>query len=125
MWVRLLTNKQTNKQTKNWNLRYVTFERPHNNNNNNNKHLSLGDETDLSQCSFAGWGNEDCSHYEDAGVVCIFPNITLPPILPLRLQGDGQPGGRLEVMYNGTWGSVCDDLFTLQDAQVPSYRLGS
>ena len=29
-----------------------------------------GTEENLQSCSFAGWGNEDCSHSEDAGVEC-------------------------------------------------------
>ena len=29
-----------------------------------------GSEQYLSQCSHVGWGNEDCSHGEDAGVMC-------------------------------------------------------
>lgn len=29
-----------------------------------------GDESTISECPFSGWGNEDCSHSEDVGVVC-------------------------------------------------------
>ena len=29
-----------------------------------------GKESDLESCSFNGWGIEDCSHSEDAGVKC-------------------------------------------------------
>ena len=77
-----------------------------------------GEEASLNMCQFNPWGEEDCSHSEDAGVVCIFPNATLPPVLPIRLAGGDTKSGRVEVEYNGTWGTVCDDEFSMKDAQV-------
>ena len=32
--------------------------------------LCLGDELALSQCHHRDFGVHDCSHYEDAGVIC-------------------------------------------------------
>ena len=30
----------------------------------------VGDETELRQCPFRGWGESNCLHWEDAGVIC-------------------------------------------------------
>ena len=43
----------------------------------------------------------------------------------MRLVGSGLPyEGRLEVYYNGRWGTVCDDFFDDVDAAVACNSLG-
>ncbi|NWX42009.1 C163A protein, partial [Steatornis caripensis] len=61
-----------------------------------------GAESDLWECSSRAWGQHNCQHKEDAGVLC-------SEFLALRLVNGNGCAGRLEVFYNGTWGSICSN----------------
>ncbi|NXE81875.1 C163A protein, partial [Cochlearius cochlearius] len=61
-----------------------------------------GTEPDLWSCPSRAWGQHNCQHKEDAGVLC-------SEFLALRLVNGNDCAGRLEVFYNGTWGSICSN----------------
>ncbi|KAL8625954.1 hypothetical protein ACOMHN_012546 [Nucella lapillus] len=84
-----------------------------------------GTELALGACDHKAWGSNDCSHNEDAGVICIPANMTPVGPLPVRLAGGpNRFMGRVEVQAFGHWGTVCDDSFGTADAIVVCRMLG-
>ncbi|XP_068779564.1 deleted in malignant brain tumors 1 protein-like isoform X3 [Struthio camelus] len=77
-----------------------------------------GTEGALSECRARPWGVHTCSHAEDAAVVCSDPT-------EVRLvNGSGRCSGRVEVLHDQRWGSVCDNDWDLLDAEVVCWYLG-
>ncbi|XP_052233588.1 scavenger receptor cysteine-rich type 1 protein M130-like isoform X2 [Dreissena polymorpha] len=78
----------------------------------------IGTEGSILECSHSPLGSTDCSHNEDASVICASEG-------QVYLSGtDNNYQGRVEVFLNGRWGTICDDSFGQNEAKVVCGMLG-
>ncbi|XP_078420601.1 scavenger receptor cysteine-rich domain-containing protein DMBT1-like [Cetorhinus maximus] len=91
-------------------------------------HCRLHDSL-LWQCPSSPWGEHNCEHQEDVGVIC-------SEINPMKMRneddrkkklrlaaGFNNCSGRIEIFFNDTWGTVCDDSWDRHDAAVACRQL--
>ena len=56
---------------------------------------------------------------------CVYVDTSAPVTLSVRVQGGDQPyNGRVEVMYNGEWGTICNSGWDINDARAFCRQLG-
>jgi hypothetical protein len=85
----------------------------------------MEDDLHVLSCSYNTTNN--CNHFQDVAVVC--DRTKLWSVSPyngqIRLvEGRYVSQGKLEVYCNGQWGTVCDDLFEIDEANTVCQHLG-
>ncbi|KAL0150665.1 hypothetical protein M9458_054023, partial [Cirrhinus mrigala] len=82
-----------------------------------------GNETKLSECSISSWSRAECSHRQDVGVICSDSSLALHDGL-VRLSGERQCEGEVEVFIHQVWRRVLLDSWSLTESSVVCRQLG-
>ena len=102
-----------------------------------------GSETRLQDCGLSQTPGSACTHSRDAGITCVgkrpimnaqlaklmvdtvFLTDLVCPSGDIRLVGGSVADeGRVELCLNNAWGTICDDGFDVNDANVICRQLG-
>ncbi|XP_054872022.1 deleted in malignant brain tumors 1 protein-like [Amphiprion ocellaris] len=69
-----------------------------------------GHEKTIADCPHRGFGEHDCDHSEDAGVVCS-ESVRL-------MNGTDSCSGRVEVLHDDHWGRICNNNWGNREAAI-------
>ncbi|XP_022072440.2 lysyl oxidase homolog 3B isoform X3 [Acanthochromis polyacanthus] len=107
--------------------------------------LCGGGEKSIELCKSRGWGNSDCTHDEDAGVVCKderipgfvdsnvidahvdenkIEEVRLRPVVAMAKKKLPITEGVVEVKYKDGWAQICDIGWTIKNTRVVCGMLG-
>ncbi|XP_041809798.1 lysyl oxidase homolog 3B isoform X2 [Chelmon rostratus] len=107
--------------------------------------LCNGGEKSIEFCKSRGWGNSDCTHDEDAGVVCKderipgfvdsnvidahvdenkVEEVRLRPVVALAKKRLPITEGVVEVKHKDGWAQICDLGWTIKNTRVVCGMLG-
>ncbi|XP_035024084.1 lysyl oxidase homolog 3B isoform X2 [Hippoglossus stenolepis] len=107
--------------------------------------LCNGGERSIENCKSRGWGNSDCTHDEDAGVVCKderipgfldsnvidsqvdenkVEEVRLRPVVATAKKKVPTTEGVVEVKYKDGWAQICDLGWTIKNTRVVCGMLG-